>query len=147
MIRIPYYETSSFVFSNFSAHEVTYKGVTYPTVEHAYHAQKFEDNALLEKIMQAPSPLVAWQIAQDLKSKRRTDWDIVKVGILKELIQAKIDQHKEVQQALIATGDEEIVEINPNDSFWGSGQDGTGQNQAGKILMQLREVLRPSVKE
>lgn len=147
MIRIPYYETSNFVFSNFSAHAVTYKGVTYPTVEHAYHAQKFEDQNLRHMIMEAASPLVAWQIAQDLKSKRRADWNSVKVGILKEIIQAKIEQHDEVRQALLSTGDEEIAEINPNDSFWGSGQDGKGQNQAGKILMQLRKDLASLVKE
>ena len=43
MIKIPHYETSYFLFSNFSPHRVVYKGVSYPTLEHAFQAQKFLD--------------------------------------------------------------------------------------------------------
>ena len=31
-----------------------------------------------------------------------------------------------------------------NDSFYGDGGDASGQNQLGKILMEVREELRPS---
>ncbi|HEX2549583.1 MAG TPA: NADAR domain-containing protein, partial [Gammaproteobacteria bacterium] len=43
---------------------------------------------------------------------------------------------------LFSTGDEEIAEDSPTDSFWGLGPDGGGQNNLGKILMQVRQVLR-----
>ncbi len=36
MISIPYYGTSNFVVSNFSAHTVEYKGATFATVQHAF---------------------------------------------------------------------------------------------------------------
>lgn len=141
MIEIPYYETSNFALHNFSAHAITYEGVVYPTVEHAYHALKFKDNILREKVRTSGSPLAAWELARDLKPQRRIDWDDIKVTILTDLIRAKVAQHRDVRDTLIATGSEEIVELNPNDDFWGSGADGKGQNNTGKILMKIREEI------
>lgn len=141
-VNIPYYETSNFCFSNFSAHTVTYKDVTYPTAEHAFHGQKFVDEELCKQIKQCGSPLEAWELAKELKSQRRTDWDDVKVEILTEIIREKVNQHEEVKSALLATDDREIIEINENDDFWGSGSDGKGQNHTGKILMRIRSELQ-----
>jgi len=142
MIEIPYYETSHFVFSNFSAHTVEYNGVNYPTAEHAFHAQKFDDPLLADKIRDCGSPLAAWQLAHELKPQRRSDWNDVKVAILTDIIRAKVNQHQEVKDALLSSGSEEIIEINPNDDFWGSGPDGNGQNNTGKIFMQIRSELQ-----
>lgn len=142
MIAIPYYETSNFVFSNFSAHSIEFGGVLYPTAEHAFHAQKFDDNQLRSQIRSCSSPLAAWELAREFKPNRRKDWDSVKVSVLTEIVRAKVAQHLDVKEALLATGTEEIVEVNPNDEFWGKGADGTGQNQTGKILMRVRAELR-----
>ena len=60
---------------------------------------------------------------------------------LQSIILEKVKQHAEVRDALIATGDEEIVEENPDDDFWGTGKDGRGENQTGKILMRIRNEL------
>ena len=59
-----------------------------------------------------------------------------------ELVKEKVNQHDEVKNALLATGVEEIVEDNPNDSFWGVGRDGKGENQMGKILMRIRKEIK-----
>jgi ribA/ribD-fused uncharacterized protein len=141
MIKIPYYENSYFALHNFSAHSVLYKGVIYPTVEHAYHSSKFKDEKIKKEIQNAGSPLLAYELGQKYKSVRRNGWDEIKVGILEEIISEKVKQHEEVKNALLATGDEEIVEENPNDDFWGSGKDGNGQNHTGKILMRIRGEL------
>lgn len=142
MIKIPYYEASHFVFSNFSAHQVVYLDVTYPTAEHAFHAQKFVDADVRERIQQCGSPLEAWQLGTTLKDEQRPDWNEVKVSVLTDIVRQKAAQHSEVRDALIASGGEEILEVNPHDSFWGSGADGTGQNTTGKILMSIRDELR-----
>jgi predicted NAD-dependent protein-ADP-ribosyltransferase YbiA (DUF1768 family) len=42
----------------------------------------------------------------------------------------------------LATGDEEIIENSPIDSYWGCGADGQGKNMLGKILMETRDILR-----
>lgn len=141
MISIPYYETSHFVLHNFSAHAIEYDGVMYPTVEHAFHALKFADPELREQIRSCGSPLAAWELGRKLKSQRRVDWDEVKVGVLTDLLRAKITQHQDVREALLTTGREDIVEVNPNDGFWGSGDDGNGLNHTGNILMKLRAEI------
>lgn len=141
MITIPYYETSNFVFSNFSAHKIIYRDVEYPTAEHAFHAQKFSDQDLCDRILLCTSPLEAWELARTLKQYRRADWDAVKVDILTDIVRAKVSQHLEVKRALLATGDQEIIERNPEDDFWGDGAKGKGQNQTGKLLMRIRDEL------
>jgi ribA/ribD-fused uncharacterized protein len=141
MITIPYYETSNFCFSNFSAHAVEFNGIKYPTAEHAFHAQKFSNKEVCERIRNCGSPLAAWELAHELKPQRRQDWDDVKVEILTEIVRSKVSQHPEVKNALLATGSEDIVEVNPNDDFWGNGADGNGQNHTGKILMKIRKEL------
>lgn len=141
MIKIPYYESSYFVLHNFSAHQVTFEGLIYPTVEHAYHSSKFENQGIKAEIQNAESPLKAYELGQKYKSSRKTNWDEIKVDTLQSIILEKVKQHAEVRDALIATGDEEIVEENPNDDFWGTGKDGRGENQTGKILMRIRNEL------
>lgn len=142
MIKIPYYETSYFVFSNFSPHAVVYKEVLYPTVEHAFHAAKFDNEQIKADIKNASSPLKAFELGKKHKPQRRSNWDEIKVSVLYEIITEKVKQHDEVKKALLATGTDEIIEDNPHDDFWGNGKDGNGQNQTGKILMRIREVIR-----
>lgn len=142
MIKIPYYETSFFVFSNFSSHAVVYKNILYPTAEHAYHASKFDDEKIKNEILNAKSPLEAYKIGKLNKSKRISNWDEIKINVLYEIIKEKVNQHIEVKEALLSTGNNEIVEVNPNDSFWGNGKDGKGENQMGKILMRIRSELQ-----
>lgn len=141
MIKIPYYETSFFVFSNFSSHAVIYKNILYPTVEHAYHSSKFNDEKIRNEIINAKSPLEAYEIGKLNKSKMIVNWDKIKVNVLYEIVREKVKQHAEVKKALLSTENEEIVEDNPNNSFWGNGEDGKGENQMGKILMRIRSEL------
>lgn len=140
-VKIPYYETSGFCFSNFSAHAIEFQGVKYATAEHAFHAQKFDDTKLREEIVGCGSPLAAWELARKLKPQRRADWNDVKVGILTDIIREKVRQYPEVRTALEETGNREIIEVNENDDFWGTGADGNGQNHTGKILMKIRDEL------
>lgn len=144
-VQIPYYETSGFCFSNFSAHVIEFQGTKYATAEHAFHAQKFDDTELREQIINCGSPLSAWELGRKLKPQRRADWEDVKVGILTDIIREKVKQHSEVRTALEQTGDREIVEVNDDDDFWGTGADGNGQNHTGKILMKVRDELTQGV--
>jgi ribA/ribD-fused uncharacterized protein len=54
----------------------------------------------------------------------------------------KFLSHLDIQTVLLATGDRLIVENSPTDYYWGCGLDRTGQNQLGKILMQVRTAIR-----
>jgi ribA/ribD-fused uncharacterized protein len=143
MINIPFYENTAFPLHNFSAHRISFQKKVYPTVEHAYHAQKFTDERVKEAVRTAPSPLAAKELANTkFRESRISNWQEIKLVVMEALLRAKIEQHKEVRDFLLKTGDEEIIEESITDQFWGVDARGVGQNYTGKILMKLREELR-----
>ncbi len=135
----------SVCFSPFTAHAIEYGGVLYPTVEHAYHAQRYADPAIREEICTARSPLMAWSVSQKYKAQQQPDFPERKVSVMKELCRAKLEQHADVRQALLESGDRAIVKhtvVGPGpDGFWDDGGDGSGKNMTGVIWMALREEL------
>lgn len=133
-----FYEGAYYLFSNFSAHEVVYQGVTYKTSEHAYQTAKFSDPMMREKIMNAPSAFLSRELGQ---AQLGLTGNFDKVAVMTDIMRAKLQQHFDVKQMLLQTGDAEIIKNHPDDYFWGSGADGTGKNMMGKIWMQLRSEI------
>lgn len=129
-------------FSNFSRHPVWLKGKSWPTSEHYFQAQKFAGTTHEEDIRKAKTPGLAAQMGRDRKRPLRQDWEAVKDGIMHEVVLAKFSQHADLKEVLLATGDATLVEHTFNDSYWGDGGDGSGQNMLGQILMRVREELR-----
>ncbi len=129
-------------FSNFSRHPVWLKGKSWPTSEHYFQAQKFAGTTHEEDIRKAKTPGLAAQMGRDRKRPLRRDWEAVKDGIMHEVVLAKFSQHADLKEVLLATGDAKLVEHTFNDSYWGDGGDGSGQNMLGQILMRVREELR-----
>ena len=43
---------------------------------------------------------------------------------------------------LLGTGNADLEYADTDDSYWGSGLDGLGENQLGKVLTRVRERLR-----
>jgi ribA/ribD-fused uncharacterized protein len=129
------------VFNNFSAHAVEFRGALYPTAEHAYQAAKCTDPEGREAIRNARSPLLAKALANEtFRAARDPEWNNKKLVVLEEILRAKLDQHTEARDALMASGDREIVEDSPTDYYWGSGADGTGKNMLGKLWMEIRKT-------
>lgn len=129
-------------FSNFAAYPITLDGERWPTSEHYFQAQKFEDEAYRAKIRKANSPMLAARLGRDRKQKLRREWESVKVGIMRTAVTAKFTQHPELRALLLSTGDAKLVEHTENDDYWGDGGDGSGKNMLGRILMRVRELLR-----
>ena len=137
---INFYTPEFYVFNNFSAHAVEFRGKFYPTSEHAYQAAKCMDPQGQEAIRNARSPLQAKVLANETyKAAKDPDWGSKKVAVLEEILRAKLGQHPEAQEALRKSGCEDIVEDSPTDYFWGEGSDGSGQNMLGKLWMKLRD--------
>lgn len=130
--------------NNWSAHAVRIWDKIFPSVEHGFHYRKFSETApeIAVAILAAPSPWAAMQIERKNQDKRRKDWQAVKLGIMTELVQAKVAQNEDVKACLLKTDTKKIVENSPWDTFWGIGEDGLGQNHMGKILMEIRDTLR-----
>jgi ribA/ribD-fused uncharacterized protein len=131
------------VLNNFSANAVKIDGVIYPTGEHAYQAAKCTDPKGKKEILAATSPLQAKVIAnQKYAMAKHANWNEVKLDVMESILRAKLEQHQEVREALLRSGDEEIAEDSPGDTFWGRGTDGRGENQLGKLWMKIRSELK-----
>jgi ribA/ribD-fused uncharacterized protein len=129
-------------FSNFSPHPINLDGERWPTSEHYFQAQKFEEPAVRKRIRQASGPMEAARMGRDRKLKLRRDWESAKDGVMHKAVAAKFSQHPGLRELLLSTGDARLVEHTDNDAYWGDGGDGRGRNKLGQILMQVRDELR-----
>lgn len=131
-------------FSNFSAHPIQLDGLDWQTVEHYYQAQKFVDTQtnLVSIIRAVKTPLEAAAIGRDRTYQLRPDWESVKTPIMEKAVLTKFLTHPDIQEILLNTAEALIIEDSPTDYYWGCGQEKTGQNQLGKILMKVRQEIR-----
>ena len=138
-MAVNFFTPKFYVLDNFSANAIDFEGKLYPTSEHAYQASKFTNTAHKEAIRQARSPKQAKQLANvTYKNARDPNWTDKKVGVMEQILRAKLAQHEETAKALDDSGSEDIIEDSPTDYFWGEGADGSGHNQLGKLWMKLR---------
>ena len=135
-------------FSPFTAHPIEVDGMIYPTLEHAYHASRYRDQKIIEEIMNARTPVEAWKVSQKHKLFQIPEFkdENHKLEVMKKLMRLKAEQHDEIRQALIDSGDlkivKHIVTYPPGDGFWDDGEDGKGLNHVGRIWMEIREELK-----
>jgi len=129
-------------FSNFSTHGLELEGYFWPTAEHYFQAQKFAGTPYAEQIRRAKTPEQAARLGRSRDVKLRSDWEEVKDTIMQRAVLKKFETHSNLREILLNTGDEEIIENAPGDYYWGCGANGTGQNKLGKILMEVRAILR-----
>lgn len=130
-------------FSNFSRHGFKKGGHYYKTSEHYFQSMKFAHAPEhMYAVIDASTPKIAANIGRDRKRPLRRDWESVKDNIMREAVLAKFETHADIRQMLLDTGDEDIIENAPNDYYWGCGKTGTGKNMLGKILMEVRAILR-----
>lgn len=78
------------------------------------------------------------------------------------VLQRKFDQHPELKEDLLDTGEKELILVcdqriilslssqhyilqASKDDLWGAGDDGTGENNFGKALMILRSQILESL--
>jgi ribA/ribD-fused uncharacterized protein len=99
-----------------------------------------------EAIRAAPTAGIAKVYGRTVE-KIRDGWDGYKVAFMREIVRAKFNQHPELMEKLLATGDDVLVEGNDwGDRFWGKvkRENGLwmGENWLGKILMEVREEAK-----
>ncbi|XXF76217.1 NADAR family protein [Myxococcaceae bacterium GXIMD 01537] len=131
-------------FSNFSAHPITLAGKRWPTTEHYFQAQKFvgTDDAYVEEIRSARSPMIAARLGRSRKHPLRRDWESVKDEVMRQAVLAKFETHPDAREVLLSTGDEQLIEKTTDDHYWGCGSTGTGKNRLGQLLVEVRAILR-----
>ena len=125
--------------SNFHRHPFEWRRRTYLTAEHAFQGAKTRDGRERERIRTAASPAEAKRLGR--RADLRCDWERIKNDVMHSVLQAKFAV-PELRDALLATGDAELVEGNTwGDVYWGV-CGGRGRNQLGRTLMRIRDDIR-----
>ena len=125
--------------SNFFECDVKYRGRTYCSSEAAYQAAKCK-NPKDRLIFLDATPSMAKRYGRRVEI--RPDWDEVKYGVMREIVYLKFWQWPDLREKLLATGEAELIEGNTwNDTYWGV-CNGVGENNLGKILMDVRREFR-----
>lgn len=126
--------------SNFWPCKIISDGIEFPSVEHAYVAAKKQCPDFARKISKLP-------LAGNAKTEGRgitlrPDWDEVKYELMYKFLRQKFVANSPLGQLLDGTLGAELIEGNNwKDTYWGVCH-GKGQNNLGKLLMQIREENR-----
>ena len=140
------------------ANPFKYNGMEYPTVEHAFHAQKVADEdpmvetyriALSTNVDDVLKPNEAKKFGGKTSFKEndftlRDDWNSVRLKIMEEIEREYYMANKELIEKLIETEEKLLIHKGFGiDDYWGvKGDDDKGENNHGKILMKLREEFK-----
>lgn len=130
--------------SNFYECLIIYDGYAYKSTEAAYQASKCENER--DRLMfVALNPGSAKRLGRNVKL--RPDWDEIKIDVMRDLLYQKFQPYYELGRKLVETGDEDLVEGNTwGDTFWGV-CNGVGENNLGKLLMEVRANLKEVMQE
>ena len=96
---------------NMAPFPVEYAGKTWRTTEALFQALRFEDAAIQEEIRAKTSPMGAKMLARGHRARMvvvpQGDQDLANMEMVLRL---KLNQHQELKQMLLDTGDETIIE-------------------------------------
>ena len=140
MEKIDSFDREYFFLSNFFPCKIFYEGLEYPSTEHAYQAAKTTDKIKrIDFLCQARTASQAKRLGGKLPL--RSDWEIVKIPIMEELVEQKFTEIPDLCELLKETAPAELIEGNNwGDTFWGT-VNGHGKNWLGNILMDVRAKL------
>ncbi|KAJ7110252.1 hypothetical protein C8R43DRAFT_166136 [Mycena crocata] len=130
--------------TNAFPHPVKYGGKEYPTSQHLFQALKYLDKRpdiaeRIRTISKSPDEAVKYSLTQ--VAYQHPDWNRMNASKMEIAVWHKFTQHTELKQALLDTGDAELVNDTRNE-IWGVGKDGKGRNELGKALERVRTALR-----
>jgi ribA/ribD-fused uncharacterized protein len=134
-------------YSNFYPVEVQFEGIVYPSVEHAFVAAKSLNIMFRKEISEMPADSAGLAKRKGRKVKLRPDWDLIKLRVMRELLDQKFRQPK-FKEKLLASGDAEIIEGNYwHDNYWGDCYckkciNIKGKNHLGRLIMKIREEIK-----
>ena len=128
-----------------------YDGLLYPTVEHAFHAQKVDDEKKEEYQELFTNDTIDPSEAKKMGGKKnfklnefslRKDWDNVKLEKMKEITMEYYAANPKLAEKLRKTGSKKLLHTGFRiDDYWGIKKNGEGENNHGKILMKIRETI------
>ena len=123
-------------------------GIKIRTSEALYQACRFPHMPNVQRlIIDQNSPMTAKMRGKPYRKQSRPDWDAVCVRIMRWVLRVKLAQNwSSFGGLLLETSKKPIVEQSHKSDFWGAKvmEDGTlvGMNVLGRLLMELREILK-----
>jgi predicted NAD-dependent protein-ADP-ribosyltransferase YbiA (DUF1768 family) len=118
---------------------VVVDGVEYPSVTHAYWSLSTDDPTAAEAIRLAPRASDAYELG--IEARRTAGWSDVRLAVMTNLVRAKFEQHPDLAERLMATGDARISgAFSISGRYWQGGAH--GRNWLGRILELVRSELR-----
>ncbi|GAA5091742.1 NADAR domain-containing protein [Chryseobacterium ginsengisoli] len=149
-------EITKACFSQWFPFEFEENGIVYKTAEHymmAGKAKLFNDQEVLEQILQAKTPNQAKSLGRKVKNFDPKIWDEYKYEIVRQGNLLKFSQNEKFKEFLLSTNDKILVEASPYDKIWGIGMlesnpkaenpaQWNGENLLGFALMEVRDELR-----
>lgn len=125
--------------SPFSKNIIHDKGVYFPTVYHYYAYHKFNKtdpghaklllNSNIKKLV---------QFSNSRRNRIMPSWDATKYDIMRKGYTLKFEQYREAKECLLSTTSDLKYNGNPTFKYWNC----YGQNNLGKLLMELRDEFR-----
>lgn len=144
---------------NMAPYFVIYEEKEYRTTEALFQALRFTNHPeIQEKIRAEKSPMSAKIVAKEYKSIiEKEGYELLgykDIENMKLCLRLKIEQHPELKQMLLDTGDSHIIEdctTRPQGSglFWGAAlqnNEWVGENILGRIFMAARKSLKNNPK-
>jgi ribA/ribD-fused uncharacterized protein len=143
--------------SNFKSCTIVSNNNTFSNTEQMFMYHKalfFEDFEIADEILKTPIPYEAKALGRLVKGYSDDDWSKVRYDVMFQVNLCKYTQNPELKEKLLATDNKILVEVNPRDNIWGIGMDEDnpdiydetkwrGLNLLGKVLMEVRDELKP----
>lgn len=129
-------------------YSLSVNGIRVLTSEALYQACRFPHLPDVQKlIIGQTSPMAAKMKSKPYRKDSRSDWDAVRINVMRWCLRVKLVQHWEkFGDLLLSTGNKPIVEESYRDPFWGAkpvdSETLSGMNILGRLLVELREKLR-----
>ena len=114
-------------------------------------ATKFNDHETAKKIMQTTNPGHQKGLGSNIKNFKEDVWRESCIDIMRTGLQAKFNQNPDLEQFLLDTGSNMLIEGNAKDSYWGAGLSihnpkiwkkhawwGIAENHLGRLLQEVR---------
>ena len=122
-------------FSNLFRRNVVFEEEVFATSEHAHQAGKARRPAVRKWLMEAPTPALLAMAAHGLYYwDVAPGWSTTKFERMRAVLRAKFDQHQDLRDLLLSTGEVRIVETatvdNEVNRLWGE-VNGVGRNMLG----------------
>jgi hypothetical protein len=129
--------------SNFYPCKIKYGNLEFQCAEALYMAHKSgnpEDFARFAPLNGAEAKKLGKTV------KLQENWDEIKFDVMQKVLRLKFIRNPDLKHLLISTGDAELIEGNWwGDKIWGV-CNGEGENNLGKLLMELRTEYQAKTK-